>query len=404
MHILPTHIAIDGNEANVSNRVGSNVYAHEILCELEKCCRIDTAVSVTVLLAEQPLSDMPTPRQGWRYQVIGPKKFWTQWALPIHLFKKQRLYDVFFTPGHYAPRICPVPYVSSVMDLAFLEVPHQFNAKDALQLTNWTAYSVKNARKVVAISEATKASVIRAYKKSAEDVVVAYPSVTVLKDKMSRSELQQFFTENNIHGEYFLYVGTIQPRKNIRSLIDAFEVFCKRLELLGDPKQTKRKKVTTQPPVLVLAGKIGWLAEPVLDQIERSPYKDRIIMPGFVTDLEKKTLIENATSLVLLGEYEGFGIPPLEALHDGTIPIVSNTSSLPEVVGDAGELVDPHDPLEISKALWQLYAMKARERAVYKRTGREQRKQFSWRTSALTVLQALLSVAHPGAESILEQR
>lgn len=405
MQILPTHIAVDGNEANVTNRVGSNVYAFEVLTELEKCCRIDPAISVTVLLADSPQPDMPRARQGWRYQVIGPKTFWTQWALPLHLFKKQRLYDVFFTPGHYAPRLCSVPYVSSVMDTAYLEVPHQFKGKDYLQLKHWTAYSVRNAAKVVAISESTKRSVVFHYHKPAEDVVVAYPSVTPLKDSLPAKQLTEFYEEKGIAGPYFLFVGTLQPRKNLSSLIEAFEVFCKRLEFEERAVSTKRRRtkaITDEKPYLVLAGKVGWLADPILTQVETSPYKSQIRLPGFISELEKKTLIEHAEALVLLGEYEGFGIPPLEALQYGTIPLVSNSSSLPEVVGDAGITVDPRDVPSISEKLWQIFHMKAKQRGMYKRTGREQRKLFSWRTSALTILQTLITVAHPEAESILE--
>lgn len=404
MHILPTHIAVDGNEANVTNRVGSNVYAFEILTELERCCRIDTAISVTVLLSQAPLPDMPKPRVGWRYQVIGPRTFWTQWALPLQLFKKSRLYSVFFTPGHYAPRLCPIPYVSSVMDTAYLEVPHQFKGKDFLQLKHWTAYSVKHAAKVVAISKATKESVMTHYKRKAEDIVVAYPSVTPVQESLASKEWAEFYSRHGITGPYFLFVGTLQPRKNISCLIEAFEIFCKRLELEDESAQKKRKRKFSpdEQPYLVLAGKVGWLADPILEQVANSPYKERIKLTGFVSDLEKKALIEYSEAVVLLGEYEGFGIPPLEALLYGSIPLVSNTSSLPEVVGAAGITVDPHDIVRISERLWQLYHMKAKQRGMYKRTGREQRKLFSWRTSALTILQLLISVAHPEATSIQE--
>ena len=404
MQIRPTHIAIDGNEANVVNRVGSNVYAFEIISELEKCCRIDPAISVTVLLSAQPLPDLPQPRAGWRYQVVTPQKFWTQWALPLHLFRKSRLYSVFFTPGHYAPRLSLVPYITSVMDTAYLDVPFQFKPQDVTQLKHWTAYSVKNAQKVVAISEATKNSICKWYGKSPEDVIVAYPSVEPLEAKMTGVALEQFYKDRLIQSEYFLYVGSIQPRKNIGSLVSAFEIFCKRLELevVPDVRSARKSERQSTLPQLVIAGKVGWLAEPVLEQIKRSPYAERIILTGFVTELEKKTLMEHALSLVLLGEYEGFGIPPLEAMVYGTIPLVSNSSSLPEVVGEAGITVDPHAIDSISEHLWQLYHMKAKQRGMFKRTAREQRKLFSWRRSALVILQALIAVAHPEVESILE--
>ena len=117
----PLHSAIDGNEANVESRVGSNVYAFELLQALEEKTRDNPTIAVTVLLSSPAKSFLPVERQGWKYQVVGPQKFWTQWALPLHLFAKRKQYDIFFTPGHYAPRIASIPYVSSVMDTTYLD-------------------------------------------------------------------------------------------------------------------------------------------------------------------------------------------------------------------------------------------------------------------------------------------
>src|SRR5260221_1965330 len=111
-------IAIDGNEANVLQRVGSNAYAYEIICHLEKILaerkKSDLEITVTVLLSTPANDQMPKTRKGWVYTVIGPAPMWTQFALPIYLFLHQKEFDVFYTPGHYAPRVSSVPYISSV--------------------------------------------------------------------------------------------------------------------------------------------------------------------------------------------------------------------------------------------------------------------------------------------------
>lgn len=390
----PLHIAIDGNEANVANRVGSNVYAFELITALEKLTHDDPSVAVTILLAQEPGEDLPKARKGWRYYVFGPRKFWTQWALPVHLFQKRNIYDLFFTPGHYAPRLCPIPYMSSVMDTAYLEYPKQFTTRDRVQLTNWTRYSVKNAVKVLAISEYTKESVVSHYHKNPADVVVAYPAIRPIQESLSEKQEELFFAEHKIIDRYILFVGTMQPRKNIDRLIEAYENLLPRMitqEKLSSVQNKKKKPKGV--PQLVLAGKVGWMAEPIVNKIKKSPFTKNIIMTGFITDAEKKTLIGNAECLVLIGLHEGFGIPPLEAMKYGTIPLVANTTSLPEVVGKAGITVDPTHLPEITDHLWQILHLKAKERAMYLREGREQANSFSWEKSAQIVLDALLEIS-----------
>jgi len=381
-------IAIDGNEANVANRVGSNIYAFEVLKAIEVLTRIEPEVKVTVLLATSPVTDLPTPRLGWQYLVVGPKSLWTQFGLPIHLYFNR--YDVLFSPGHYAPRLSPVPYVSSVMDLAFLVFPEQFRPKDLLQLKNWTAYSVKAARKVIAISEATKADVIKFYRRQPEDVVVAYPAVTPLLEEKNQKKINQVIKKYGLQKPYVLYVGTFQPRKNLIRLIEAFEGLC--AQNVGVAPSTNQAAVAS----LVLAGKIGWLADDILARIKSSFVRERIILTGYVTDQEKQILYQEAAAAVLVGLYEGFGIPPLEAMQSGTVPVVSETTSLPEVVGHAGVLVNPYEPRSIASGLEKVLNLKAKKRAHYRRDARLQLKKFDWLESGRVILQTLKEVATDG--------
>ena len=219
------HIAIDGREANVTNRVGSNVYAFEIITQIEKLLQNNEEVSVTVLLASEKIEDLPDSRKGWKYLVFGPSKFWTQWALPLHLYVNQNRYDLLFTPGHYAPRMCPIPYISSVMDTAYLQYPEQFKKSDTLKLTNWTEYSVKNAQKVITISKFTREQVIEHYGRNPDDVIVAYPAATTQKIRTLAKDKKRLFKKFTVSEPYFLFVGTLQPRKNLERLIEAFEIF-----------------------------------------------------------------------------------------------------------------------------------------------------------------------------------
>jgi len=376
-------LAIDANEANVSNRVGSNVYAFHLLCELARLITAKQEIKATVLLASPPLASLPKESRFWHYQVISPAKFFTQFALPIYLFKNKEKFDLFFTPGHYAPRFCPVPYISSVMDLAFLRFPEQFKTSDLLQLKHWTKYSVDNAKKVVTISEFSRQEVVNLYHKRKSDVLVAYPDVSLPKNSASKKELEKFFQKHALAKPYFLFVGTLQPRKNLITLIKAYESFC--LENKG----FKNKYL----PQLVIAGKIGWLAEPILTAINQSKVKDKIVLTGFISDEIKLSLYQQALATLLVGLYEGFGIPALESMQAKALPIVSNQSSLAEVVGKAGLLVNPYQVEAIATALTQAWKMSASEREKYQREMTQQIKKFSWAETGKKVYQLLVETA-----------
>jgi glycosyltransferase involved in cell wall biosynthesis len=389
-------IAIDGNEANVSQKVGSNSFAFHILCELEKLTAQRDDIEVTVLLTAPANDQMPPERLGWQYRSFGPSALWTQFALPIHLFFHQHKYDVLFTPGHYAPRVSSVPYVSSVMDLAFLQFPNQFRRKDYLQLREWTRYSVKHAKKIIAISEYTKQDIVRQYHIKPSKIIVAYPGIDVHEQPhYKEKERVVVFKKLNVQHPYILYVGTLQPRKNLIRVIDAFEELFHQLEVDKEKKKGRYNTLAAyklEDLRLVIAGKTGWLAEPIMERIQRSPLKKRIVVTGFVTEQEKIILYRESLCTVLVGLYEGFGMPALEAMAHRSIPIVSNSTSLPEVVGEAGLQVDPTHVDEIAAAIREVLEMPAKEHAKLLKKARQQVKKFKWQTSAEVILETLLSL------------
>jgi len=394
-------IAIDGNEANITQRVGSNAYAFEILNALEKITAARSEIEVTVLLTQKPHNEMPPARPGWQYYTFGPSALWTQIALPIHLFTHRKEYDIFYTPGHYAPRISSVPYVSSVMDLAFLYSPKQFRRKDFLQLKEWTRYSVKHAKRIITISEHTKQDLVKNYHLKPQKVVVAYPAIDhEALPKWKDKERLETFKKYHVQEPYVLYVGTLQPRKNLICLVEAFE------ELVSQPQPPVKERGhysffgpdKLQSLQLVIVGKKGWLAESLLEKIARSPLKNRIILTGFVSEKEKAIFYKNSLCTVLIGLYEGFGIPALEAMAFGSIPVVSGTTSLPEVVGEAGVRVDPKSTAEVARAIKRIIELPAKERGQLLKNGRLQLKKFSWEHSAQTILDTLEEVVRNVAQ------
>lgn len=316
-------IGIDINEANVEHRVGSNQYAYEIINALYKQNQNDSFT----LYASRPIQpDLPKSNEWWQYKVIPPAALWTQWRLPLELVRDVKKLDVFFTPGHYAPRYSPVPYAMSVMDLAFITMPQYFKTKDLLKLKKWTHYSVKNASKVIAISESTKKDIMTYYQKHDDEVVVAYPgySPTQTHAKMP--------LPNTITRPYILFVGTLQPRKNLTRLIEAHQKMTADIQL-------------------VLAGKTGWLANGIFNAIAHSTKQSKIITLGYTDQNLLTSLYQQAACVVMPGLYEGFGIPALEAIHHKALPVVANTGSLPEIVVCPELLFDPYDVDSIAQTL-----------------------------------------------------
>jgi len=169
---------------------------------------------------------------------------------------------------------------------------------------------------------------------------------------------------------FILAFGVIEPRKNLGMLIDAYR-------LLRD-----RRKL---PHHLVVAGRRGWLWQATIDQAERSPYRDDIHFAGFVAEEDLPTMYSAASVFAFPSLYEGFGLPPLEAMACGTPVVVSKSSSLPEVVGEAGLQVDPQAPDELAAAL-ELLLLDEPLRADLRRRGLERAATFTWQAAATKLL------------------
>jgi glycosyltransferase involved in cell wall biosynthesis len=366
------NIGIDGNEANVESRVGSNHFAFELLWALAKQPSQDV---FTVYLKSEPLPDMPPVLPGkWIYRVLKPGKLWTQWRLPLDLYLNRPRPDVFFTPGHYAPRFCPVPSVVTVLDLAFLKFPNLFlhYRRGAGQLKQWTAYSVKNAAHVITISQNSRRDILRYYKKPAAQVSVVYPGIDVRRYQAAPPQtITSVLDKYAIPETYILSVGTIQPRKNYVRLLKAFEKL---------PPRYKKYH-------LVISGARGWLTEDFDKTLAHLKTKDRVHVLGFIPDDDLIPLMSGAACIPLIGLYEGFGLPAAQAIACGSIPVVSDTASLPEVVGDGGLMVDPYSITSIRQGIMAGLRLKTEKRQERVNLGRRHIEQFNWPVAAKKILE-----------------
>lgn len=387
------HVFIDGREANTQQRVGSNVYAYQILLHLHELWKDSDHIQVTVGLTHNHTPDMPQSHERWQYKTITPTKFWTQWGLPLHLFANRNLYDVVFSPSHYAPRISPVPTIITIFDLAFLSFPDQFKKQDFLQLKHWTAYSAKQAKKIITISNYSKKTILDTYKRKPKDVIVAYPSADFsILPTLDKTEQQSLLKKIDVSKPYLLYLGTIQPRKNIEVMIEAFEHIKRQI---GARSLDMNAKNHAQLDSLqfIIAGKVGWLADPIIKRIQESSFSQDIKLVGFVDEKTKWALLAQAQACFQLGSQEGFGIPALEALSAHTSVIAYNNASLPEVIGKAGFLVNSISARSLNTTLKKVLSQTATQRALQRKLAKDQISQFSWEESAKLVAECIEETA-----------
>lgn len=308
--------------------------------------------------------------------VLSPwPKYWTQSRLWLDLYRED--IDVLFMPIQQLPVVRPrkIKTVSTVHDLAFHEYGQHFTYKDWVLQHVFTAYVARQATRVIAVSKSTANDMTRFYGRK-ENIDVIHHGLDSDRFRLPISgELESSWEKlkaemAGLRRPYLLYVGQIQPRKNLERLVGAFE-------RLG----SERKELH-----LVMAGGHGWLQKPIRERIEQSPLADRILLPGRVPDELLPALYWQAEVFVLPALYEGFGMPILEAMACGCPVVTSNVSSMPEVAGEAAVLVDPKSEESIASGIRN--AVGRREELVHK--GVERVRNFSWEKCARETLEVLL--------------
>ncbi len=291
---------------------------------------------------------------------------WEQMMWPLLLARDPSPAHVIHGMAYALPLVLSVPSVVTIYDLAFVRVPDAFRPWNRLYLRLVTRISARRAAHVCVISESTAGDVLRWLHLPKARVTVVYPGVDDRFERPSESELAAFRQRRRLPDRYVLYLGTLEPRKNLVQLLRAYA------RLAGsDP----------HAPLLVLAGGRGWGVEAIFAEAERLNVMDRVLFPGYIPSAEQPYWYAAADLFVYPSRYEGFGMPVLEAMACGTPVVTSNTSSLPEVVGDAGLLVDPDDVAALADALAEMLSSPER-RARLGRAARERARRFSWLRAA----------------------
>jgi glycosyltransferase involved in cell wall biosynthesis len=267
--------------------------------------------------------------------------------------------------------------VFTAHDLGYLHYPAKHPLLDRLYL-NWsTRYSANAARRVIAVSKATAHDLTALNGIPQEKIRVVYSGIAdLLQPVTDQTAIDTVRDRMGIPGPYVLHVGSVQPRKNLLRLAEAFAQVIDTVENL----------------TLVLAGRPGWGYGTLLARIEKPDLAGRVVMPGYVADEDLAALYSGALVYAFPSLYEGFGFPALEAMACGTPVVCSNTSSLPELVEDAALTFAPTDTNALANALRRVLVEPAlREKLVRQGSGRARR--FTWEASAAATLDVLLEAA-----------
>ncbi|MDP1743779.1 MAG: glycosyltransferase family 1 protein [Candidatus Amesbacteria bacterium] len=330
-------IGIDASRAFGDQKTGTESYSFEIITHLLK---LPEAKKHEWILYTKENIKLPY--------------FWTQVGLAYRTWVDKL--DVLWVPAHTLP-ILARPGLKKIVTIHGIEyewLPAYENWLQRWYLPLSTQYAVSRAQKIIAVSRFTQDQLV-------ERLGADPKKITVIHEGISYKDINR---QSNILDRYGLFVGTIQPRKNLVRLIKAFAVLSAQKKVLKEIK-------------LVICGKLGWN----FDEVVGLAKKYGVIITGFVSDEDRNTLLKNAMFYVQPSITEGFGLPVLEAMSAGIPVISSNGGALPEVVGNAGLLFDPSDPLDILDKLDQIISNpKLRKLLITK--GFLRAKQFSWEKAA----------------------
>ena len=287
------------------------------------------ADTLSPALRALPRANIPLDARPWRMGV------WLAHALGIPLDRAFPRMDIFHATEHLLPPLKNAKTVFTLHDLIFQFFPEYHLPLNRWFLTNAMPHFVRRADAIIAVSECTKRDAIHVYNVPPEKITVIYegvnPALHPVDDPNLIAQARARYADNQ---PFIFFVGTIEPRKNLIALVDAL----RELRARGLPHR------------LLIAGRKGWLYQDTFEHVKQMGMESEIVFLDYVPDADLPALFAACSAFVFPSLYEGFGLPPLEAMACGAPVIASNTSSLPEVLGDAALYVNPRD-IEIAAAI-----------------------------------------------------
>lgn len=299
------------------------------------------------------------------------KMIWAFLPVSRNIFIKNKsdithFFNYYVPPGKYKN------VITTVYDMSFMSVSHTTNFKTKIMLNRTIKKSCERADKIMTISEFSKSEIIK-YLNIPEEKIFVVPcgvNKEIFHEIKDSNLIKNVKKNYGIANDYFLYLGTLEPRKNLVRLIEAYDMF---------------RKSTDSEIKLVLAGRKGWYFEEIFESAKKSKYSNDIIFTGYVNEQDVVPLINGAFSFVFPSIYEGFGMPVLEAMACGTPVVTSNSTSLNEYFGDSSITVNPYDVETIKNGLEEMVSNEDLRKDLIER-GLRKAETITWENSANMIL------------------
>lgn len=370
------HIGLDAT-AIPKNRAGAGNYIFNLVRGLAE---VDFDNRYTIFAKSDQISDFGVINPGMEFVPVDMSRrsvrlAWEQTGLPQAVRKRDL--DLLHSPHYTMPVVKPSKSVVTFCDTTFQLYPEMHSRAKRVFFPAMMNWSAKHADRLIAISDSTRNDVIRLLG-VAPDKIVSIPLAASAAFRTLTTELVQSVCEKYVvsRGRFIYYVGVLEPRKNVPLLIEAYA----RIQpILGDVP-------------LLIAGKKGWMYEAIFERVAQLGLQDHIRFLGYVPQDELIALYNAAGVFVYPSNYEGFGLPVLEAMQCGAPVVTTTASSLPEVAGDAALLVPPQDVEALAEAIHRILTNTQLASDLSKR-GLEQSKQFSWQRCALETIQVYRSLS-----------
>ena len=371
-------IAVDASRLAVGQRTGTEAYTWEVLQALAHQERQE---HWSLYLPALP-AQLPALGTNWSLRIIKAPRVWTHLRFGPQLLLDAP--DVAFIPAHVLPITAPQRSVVTIHDLGYEYYPEAHPFAQRLYLRWSTRWSARQATHLIAISKATQRDIVRWTGVAPAKISVVYHGVHPRFHPQPAHISREVALRYGLTGDYILFISTIQPRKNLVRLIDAY---------------AQAARAVPDLPALALGGRSGWLTSQIEARAAEHGISERVRFLGYVHDADLPALLSGATIYVLPSLYEGFGMTVLEAMATGTPVITSQVASLPEVAGDAALLIDPHNTNALAEALSELWHTPALREQLQER-GRVWAATWTWQRCAQQTLAVLKAVGngHTGEE------
>jgi glycosyltransferase involved in cell wall biosynthesis len=375
-------IGIDASRAVRARRTGTERYSLEIirhLLALPEAANHHWRLYVDASPAPGFFATPASVARALELRVLPGHRLWTHRHLAAEVTRQRP--DVFFVPAHVLPLVLPrrrlPPSVVTVHDLGYHAFPETHTLAQRLLIETGTRWSIHAAQRVIAVSQATADDLHRHYRTPVDRIRVIYEAAAA-PQIIDAEQMNAVRTRHGLHRPYALFVGTIQPRKNVARLVQAYAWLYRNTAVGWD---------------LVFAGAPGWLSDALYEEAAALGLSEQIHFLGFVPDIELPALLKGAHFFAFPSLFEGFGLPVLEAQSYGVPVLTSNNSSLPEVAGDAALLVDPTDVDAIANAMLRLSQDEVLRQQLIE-AGYANVRRFSWEKAARETLAVLEEAAN----------